>query len=129
MDHFMLAFLLLMGSIFLSRYVNDRAIQKLEQDKKAQLVDLFSSRRNYSTFILFGIVALFFAVIHFNWLNAFLTYVIYALSIIIYMVVNGYRSYQQLEQLQFPDFYIRAYLLSMFIRFASIVIFLFVINL
>lgn len=129
MDHFMLAFLLLMGSIFLSRYVNDRAIQKLEQDKKAQLVDLFFSRRNYSTFILFGIVALFFAVIHFNWLNAFLTYVIYALSIIIYMVVNGYRSYQQLKQLQFPDFYIRAYLLSTFIRFASIVIFLFVINL
>lgn len=129
MDHFMLAFLLLMGSIFLSRYVNDRAIQKLEQDKKAQLVDLFSSRRNYSTFILFGIVALFFAVIHFNWLNAFLTYVIYALSIIVYMVVNGYRSYQQLKQLQFPDFYIRAYLLSTFIRFASIVIFLFVINL
>lgn len=129
MDHFMLAFLLLMGSIFLSRYVNDRAIQKLEQDKKAQLVDLFSSRRNYSTFILFGIVALFFAVIHFNWLNAFLTYVIYALSIIVYMIVNGYRSYQQLKQLQFPDFYIRAYLLSTFIRFASIVIFLFVINL
>ena len=129
MDHFMLAFLLLMGSIFLSRYVNDLAIQKLEQDKKAQLVDLFSSRRNYSTFILFGIVALFFAVIHFNWLNAFLTYVIYALSIIVYMVVNGYRSYQQLKQLQFPDFYIRAYLLSTFIRFASIVIFLFVINL
>jgi Flp pilus assembly protein TadB len=129
MDHFMLAFLLLMGSIFLSRYVNDRAIQKLEQDKKAQLVDLFSSRRNYSTFILFGIVALFFAVIHFNWLDAFLTYVIYALSIIVYMVVNGYRSYQQLKQLQFPDFYIRAYLLSTFIRFASIIIFLFVINL
>lgn len=129
MDHFMLAFLLLMGNIFLSRYVNDRAIQKLEQDKKAQLVDLFSSRRNYSTFILFGIVALFFAVIHFNWLDAFLTYVIYALSIIVYMVVNGYRSYQQLKQLQFPDFYIRAYLLSTFIRFASIVIFLFVINL
>ncbi len=129
MDHFMLAFLLLMGSIFLSRYFNDRAIQKLEQDKKAQLVDLFSSRRNYSTFILFGIVALFFAVIHFNWLDAFLTYVIYALSIIVYMVVNGYRSYQQLKQLQFPDFYIRAYLLSTFIRFASIVIFLFVINL
>lgn len=129
MDHFMLAFLLLIGSIFLSRYVNDRAIQKLEQDKKAQLVDLFSNRRNYSTFILFGIVALFFAVIHFNWLDAFLTYVIYALSIIVYMVVNGYRSYQQLKQLQFPDFYIRAYLPSTFIRFASIVIFLFVINL
>jgi Flp pilus assembly protein TadB len=125
----MLAFLLLMGSILLSRYVNDRAIQKLEQDKKAQLVDLFSSRRNYSTFILFGIVALFFAVIYFNWLDAFLTYVIYALSVIVYMVVNGYRSYQQLKQLQFPDFYIRAYLLSTSIRFASIVIFLFVIKL
>ena len=60
MDNFMIAVVVLLVAIFSSRIINEKANKKLEQDKKAALIDIFSNNRMWTYGVLIAIVVLFY---------------------------------------------------------------------
>jgi hypothetical protein len=123
MDTFIISFTLLLGVVFLSRMINEKANKKLDQTKKAELVDLFSSSRIYSFGALIVIIIMFFLSLRFDLIDPFVTYLIYIFLAITYMIITGLYSYKILRKNNFPDSYIRSYLLSTTIRFIGLVTF------
>jgi len=124
MDNFMIAFLILLGLIFLSRFVSEKANKHLDSNKKAELIDLFSKVRIYTYGILIGIIGLFFASLKFNWIDPQITYIIYVVSIFIFIIATSYFSYDKLKKNGFPNTYIKFYLISTSIRFLGLIIFI-----
>jgi hypothetical protein len=123
MDNFMIAFVLLLGLIFISRTINEKATKKLDQDKKAALIDLFSNGRIYTFGILIGIIVLFFLSMRFNLIDPLITYIIYIVSLFTFIIITSIFSYKKLKANDFPDTYIKSYLLSTSLRFIGLVIF------
>lgn len=123
MDYGMIAILVILGIMFLSKTLNENANKKLDQDKKAELVDLFSKDRIYNFGILIIIILIFFINIKLNLIEPFLNYGIYIASILIFMTVSTYLSFKKLKKNNFPDSYIKSYITVTTIRFLGIVIF------
>jgi len=123
MDRFMIAFLLVLGLIFLSRIINEKANKKLTTEKKLELYDLFSKNRIYTFGILIGIIILFFASMKFSLLDPTTSFILYIFLVLSFLAISGYSSYKKLKEHDFPDFYIKSYLLTTSIRFLGIVIF------
>jgi divalent metal cation (Fe/Co/Zn/Cd) transporter len=123
MDNFIIAFILLLGVVFISRMINEKANKKLDQAKKAELIDLFSSTRIYSFGVLIVIIILFFLSLRFNLLDPFITYLIYIFLVIAYLIITGLNSFRLLKKNNFPDSFIKSYLISTTIRFLGLIIF------
>jgi len=123
MDNFMLAFILLLVVVLIARVINQRAYKKLEQDKKLELIDLFSKRSIYIFGILIAIIALFFVGTKYNLMQPFVLYSIYATLIFVLILVSAYFSYKKLKKHNFPDDYIRSYLMSMLLRVIGLIAF------
>lgn len=119
----MIALLVILGIMFLSRTLNENANKKLDQDKKAELVDLFSKDRIYNFGFLIIIVLIFFINMKLNLIDPFLNYGIYIGSVLIFMAVSTYLSFKKLKKNNFPDSYIKSYITVTTIRFLGIVIF------
>lgn len=119
----MIAILVMLGIMFLSRTLNENANKKLDQDKKAELVDLFSKDRIYNFGILIIIISIFFINIKLNLIDQYLNYGIYIGSVVIFMIVSTYLSFRKLKKNNFPDSYIKSYITVTTIRFLGIVIF------
>lgn len=123
MDNFMIAFVLLLGLILISRTINEKATKKLDQDKKAALIDLFSDSRIYTFGTLIGIIVLFFLSMRFNLIDPKITFIIYIVSIFTFIIITSLFSYRKLKANDFPDSYIKSYLISISLRFIGLVIF------
>ena len=123
MDNYMIAFVLLLGLILMSRTINEKANKRLDQDKKAALIDLFSKSRIYTFGILISIIVLFFLSLRFNLIDPLITYIIYIVSIFVFIIITSYASYKKLKKNDFPDSYIKSYILSTSLRFIGLVIF------
>ena len=119
----MIAFILLLGAIFIAQFINEKATKKLDQLKKAELTDLFSKSRIYTMVILIGIITIFFISLRFHLIDPSISMVVYIIAIFSFLVINGYLSYKKLKENAFPDSYIKSYLLSTTIRFLGLVIF------
>lgn len=128
MDNFMIAFILLLGSILIAQFVNEKAIKNLDQLKKAELTDLFSKNRIYTMVILICIITIFFISLRFQLIDPFISTIVYIIAIFCFLVINGYLSYKKLKENAFPDSYIKSYLLSTTIRFLGLVIFVWLIK-
>lgn len=123
MDNFTISFLGLLGCILISRAINEKAIKKLDQDKKSTLIDLFSNGSSYRLGILIGIVVLYFLSLKFNLMKPTMTYIIYIVLLLIFMIISSYGAYKKLKENNFPDSYINSYLLSTTIRFMGLIVF------
>jgi VIT1/CCC1 family predicted Fe2+/Mn2+ transporter len=123
MDNFMIAFIILMLTLFVSRMVNEKANKKLDQNKKAELIDVFSKGRVYTFGALIIIIALFFISLRFNLINPLSSYILYIILILAFLIITGFRSYKVLKSNGFPDAYIKSYLISTAIRFIGLVLF------
>jgi hypothetical protein len=124
MDNFMIGFVLILVTVFAARVISNRALKKLDQEQKAKLVDLFSGDNFLAYGILIGILVLFFLSLRNEWLDATMTYIIYFVAILSYMLILSYRSYQKLKRNKIPDHYIRAYIISSAVRVLGLVVFL-----
>jgi len=124
MDNFMISFVLLLGFILASRVISASATKKLEQDKKAALIDLFSGSGIYTLVILVGIIILFFLGMRFHWIDPLLIYIIYIISLLGLIIISSYLSYKKLKTSNFPNSYIHAYILSTSLRILGLVIFI-----
>ena len=123
MDNFMIAFVVLLVAISGYRMINDKANKKLEQDKKAALIDIFSNNRIWTYGILIAIVLLFFISLRFNLINPVWTYIIYIVTLIAYILIISYNSYIKLKDNDFPISYIKSYILSTALRLLGLLIF------
>ncbi|HTJ48323.1 MAG TPA: hypothetical protein VL443_02635 [Cyclobacteriaceae bacterium] len=123
MDHFMIGVILLLGINLISRLVNEKATGKLEQDKKAALVDLFSKNRIYTFGIIIGIIVLLVLNQKLKFIDFWIAYSIYIVSVLCLIIVSNYSSYKKLKENDFPEEYIKSYLISTSLRFIGIVIF------
>ena len=119
----MIAVVVLFLSIVLSRLINERANRKLDQEKKALLVDIFAKDRITSIGVLLGIIVLFFIGLKYTTVKPLVAYLIYFAVLLVFMIYSSYRSYKKLEKADFPKPYINQYLVATAIRFLGIVLF------
>jgi hypothetical protein len=119
----MIGVILLLGINLISRLVNEKATGKLEQDKKAALVDLFSKNRIYTFGIIIGIIVLLVLNQKLKFIDFWIAYSIYIVSVLCLIIVSNYSSYKKLKENDFPEEYIKSYLISTSLRFIGIVIF------
>ena len=119
----MIAFVVLLVGLFISRIINEKATKKLQQDKKATLVDVFSRDRTWSYGVLIAIVILYFVSLRYELIDPFWTYLIYIVSLIAYIIIMAYTSFKKLKANDFPDFYIKSYVLSTSLRLLGLLAF------
>jgi uncharacterized membrane protein len=123
-----LAILVLFGTILGTRWMNDRANQKLSIEQKAKLVDLFSKTRIWNFALLFGIVILYFIVLEYGILEGRTALWVYALVVTLVLIVVAYLSSRKLKENGFPDDYVKSYLTLSTLRMAGLLIFFLLIS-
>lgn len=124
MENYMPAFLVLLAFLLLSRLVNTKAIKKLEPEKKAALVEIFSQNRSWVLGILIAFFAFYFVSITYELLDIYWTNIIYILLGLIYMAAMAVYVFRKLKEFDFPKTYISSYILSTFLRFLGLGLFL-----
>jgi len=114
-----LGFILFLGSIFLSRSINEKANRKLDQEKKAQLIDLFSNNsKRY--IILLIIVVLTIIGFNTNIMNPFVISLGFFSFLIYLFIFNILRVTKKLMENNFPTEYIKEVKKASFIRLFGI---------
>jgi divalent metal cation (Fe/Co/Zn/Cd) transporter len=128
MDNFMISFIILIVAIFFSRMIIEKANKKLNQEKKAALIDVFSRDRIWTYGMLLGLIILFFITLRFSLIDPLWAYLIYIFLLISYVIMMAYYSYKKLKTNDFPSFYIKSYVLSLSIRLIGLLIFIALLN-
>lgn len=124
----MISFIVLLVFIFISRAIGEKANKQLDQSKKAELIDLFSKSRIYTFGTLIVIILFFFASIRFQLIDPVITFVIYIILVLGYFIVVAILSYRKLKQNNFPDSYIKLYLITTTLRLFGLVVFFLILN-
>lgn len=128
MDNFMIAILVILLTSLVSRKINQTANKKLNEDKKAKLVDLFSKSGMYSFGVLIVILALYFGNIKFQWVEIGASSSIFVIFILTFLIANAYTTYKKLKNNDFPDTYIKQNLLATSIRFLGLIFFFYILS-
>tara|TARA_B100001094_G_C17847669_1_gene631049 strand:+ start:123 stop:515 length:393 start_codon:yes stop_codon:yes gene_type:complete len=114
-----LGLILFLGSIFLSRSINKKANRRLDQEKKAQLIDLFSNNsKRY--IILLIIVVLTIIGFNTNIMNPFVISLGFFSFLIYLFIFNILRVTKKLMENNFPTEYIKEVKKASFIRLFGI---------
>lgn len=111
-----------LASIFISSITYNKALKKLSQEKKAELIDKFSGFRNYSMLIMIVIIAVYFILLQQNTGNRKILTICYLITFIIYLVVVNFYTYSVLKKNNFDTGFIRDYLLTAIIRFTGFIV-------
>jgi len=119
----MISFVLLLLAVFGARTILERANKHLDQEKKAQLIDLFSRNRIYNFALLVGLILLYFLSLEMAWFDPFISYVAFSLALVLFLIGTAFISYKRLSDHDFPYPYIRAYIGSTSLRFLGLVVF------
>lgn len=128
MDNFMISFIIFIVAIFFSRKIIEKANKKLDQEKKAALIDVFSRDRIWTYGMLLGLIILFFITLRFSLIDPLWAYLIYIFLLISYVIMMAYYSYKKLKTNDFPSFYIQSYVLSLSLRLIGLLIFIALLN-
>ena len=123
MDNLMIAVIVMLVFVFISRTINEKANKKLDQNKKAELIDLFSKDRTYTFGALILIIALFFISLRYNLVEPFISFVAYIALIFMFLIITGIRAYKILKTNDFPASYIKSYILTTSLRFIGLLVF------
>ena len=114
-----LGLILFLGSIFLARSINEKANKKLDQEKKAQLIDLFSNNsKRY--IILLIIVVLTIIGFNTNIMNPFIISLGFFSFLIYLFIISILRVTKKLKENNFPTEYIKEVKKASFIRLFGI---------
>lgn len=118
-----------LASVFASSILYNKALKKLDMEKKAELIDKFSGFRNYSLLIMIVIVAAYFILLQKQLIDGRILTISYLVTFVIYLAVVNYYSYTVLKKNNFAKDFIRDYLITVIIRFVGfIVLFSFLMN-
>lgn len=123
MDKTWIPIIFLFAMIYLSRMITEKANKKLDTEKKAELVDLFSKQRMYSILVMIVLMVGFYILTQKSFLEGFIAHII-ALSLLFgYISTSNILNYRKLKQNNFPDFYLQAYMFSAAINLGGFVAF------
>jgi len=114
--------------LFGSRILDVRAMKNLSNEKKAELIDLFSKSRilNFGLIILF--IGTYFLVLKFELCDPTLALTIYLVLMACFLIFNVVKVYKKMKSNTFPNTFISTYLISSTIRvFAILMLFAFLI--
>lgn len=78
---------------------------------------VYSDRRHCTGFTLF------FLNLKLNWIDYGLAFVISIIALVAYSVVTNYRAYKKLKSTNFPDMYIKDFLISSNLRLLGLIFF------
>ncbi|NQZ45438.1 MAG: hypothetical protein HRT65_14120 [Flavobacteriaceae bacterium] len=123
MDNFFLSFLVFFGFIFVARLLSDRATKKLSDQKKAELIDLFSNSSKWSYGIVLLILAAYFLVLRYELFDSGGATIAYVGALLVFVVVSARKSHKKLRAHGFPEAFNASYLISTIIRFVGILVF------
>jgi hypothetical protein len=123
MDNLMLGFILLLIGSFISLYLMEKANKKLDQEKKASLVGLFSRHRIHNLGFIIIIITLLYTNSRFHFIEDLLAITLYIIILVSFIIFSNYRSYSILKSNDFPAEYIQSYLIAMSVRFVGLIVF------
>jgi hypothetical protein len=113
--------------MFASRAINESANKKLNKSKQAQLVEVFSKTRIYTLGVIIALLALLFFLLQFGKIERSLTIIIYGIVIFTFLAVSAGLSYRKLKQFDFPQAYLKSFLLATALRVVGLIVFIFVV--
>jgi len=114
--------IILVVTVLLSRYINSEAIKKLPMEKKAELLDGFSTFGVWSMLPLFALIGGFYFLTDYIESNHLLYVSIFSILALLYVFGIQVYIYKKLKKMEYPLSYIKQYLLSVFIRFLGVFI-------
>lgn len=120
MELFDNSLILFIVAILLSRYINSRAIKKLTVEKKAELIDGFSSFGVWAILPLLVIFGAFYFTFDYVEKGNLLYFGLFALLTVGYVIGIQIYIYKKLKKMDYPMSYIKQYLLSVFVRFVGL---------
>ena len=120
MDPLIYVFVPVFIAIVASRTITERANKHLDQEQKAGLVDLFSEMRTQGVWIIVGLIIVFFANMKFQFIPSNIALSVYFFVLVANMILLGVRSNKILRENNYPQEYIKMYLLASSIRLAGI---------
>ena len=123
MDSFMLPFIVLMLSTFTARVINNHANKKLSQEKKAELIDIFSKSQTLTFGLIIGIVGVYFLIIEYHVFEPLISSFIYIGLLLVFFMYQIMSGYKRLNQHDYSRAFIQSYLIASSIRLLGILIF------
>ena len=123
MDDYIIAAIVFLAFILGSRAISNKANKTLSAEKKAELVELFSTNRNKSYLILVLILAVHFALLKLEIMDEDIVFGLFFASFLGFMGYNSYAGYHTLKTNNFPKNYTKTYLVATILRYAGIVSF------
>ncbi len=124
MDNFMPSFIIFLVLILVSRVINEKANKKLTQEKKAELIDLFSKNRITTYAFIIVIFAAYYLILEYDLFDLYISLAIYVLLLVSLLIFNARSAMVKLKTNDFPKSYIKSYVLASMIRFIAIFVFL-----
>lgn len=109
--------------IFTSRIINEKANKKLTSEKKVELIELFSNSRIMTYVFIILLVGSYFLILKYKIFEPLASMVIYMILLLIFIVFKTKSSYDKLKLNNFPDAFIKSYLLASVIRVLGILLF------
>lgn len=109
-------------ALIISKVLSEKALKELPEKKKIELVDKFSNMRIYSILSIFIVLGgLYYAVKNTDINSKQLIYLYYSFPFI-YMLITQTYIYKKLLHLDFPQSYIKKFILSQIVIAIGIII-------
>lgn len=110
-----------MSSLF-ARNIIEKAMAKLDQDKKVLMIDLFRSDRMVNVAAIAGLVFTFFCLIYFKVFPESVSIYLFLGLVVIYLFLTTRRTQLKLIRHDFPQDFIRSITISSVIRFLGFLV-------
>ena len=122
MNNYIVAFMSFFATILVSRFISERAIKKLNQEQKANLIDSFSKGRVLSSVFVFILIGVYFLFLEYKVLPSFYTFLVYIILLSVYLLIMSFWYYKKLKSSGYPVAFINSYILSTVIRLIGVII-------
>jgi hypothetical protein len=119
-DRYMLGLLVFLVTMFVAQRMSSNAMKRLPDEKKAQLIDLFSGNRIIHYILIIVIVFGNYMFVRATGINTLLSNFVYLVVLLGYIMFINFQSYRKLKKNNFPDDYIKTYMTSSTIRLAGV---------
>ena len=122
-DRYLIGFLAFLATTLISRLIASNGAKKLDIEKKAKLVDVFGGSGLYHYVFLAVMILGFYAIARLTTLDPQLSLAMYLFLLVGYVAYVNFTSFRKLKANDFPEDYIKTYLLSSTVRFIGVFIF------
>lgn len=119
----MIAVLIFLVFIFVARIFDTKASKNLTDEKKVQLIDLFSKTRILNFGIVILIAGIYFLALKFELLDEFVSISLLFSVYICFIILIAIISYRKLKSNEFPSEFLRTYLIAASIRILGMLVF------